>query len=802
VVDAARQQEVLLTGVLAGPLLAAIGATAAGVAVVAAYAIALSFVLGVVDDVFLTSDHIVRIVVVIVASIIAVLSAWIRERRERELEETRPQALDAQRLRLALDAGEMGTWTWDLASERVAWDERLEALFGLAPGGFDGTFEMYESLLHEGDRARVVRAVRDGMAHDLSWRFDHRVVWPDGTVHWLEGRGEPVKDGTGTITGAAGVTINVDRRHSLLEAETEARETAERASALVSRLAEITTALAGAATVAEVGDVIVHKGAEALRARQGYFATVDEQTHQLVMRAQAGYSDRVVAKYGRVDLDADLPPAEVMRTGKPLYSTDDPVRGAFAVLPLPPTDGARAVLAFGFGEPRKFANDERTYLNAVVEACAQALQRATAFEAEQDALARLRVLLDSSEQLGALDDPALVAETIADLAATRIGTWATVVRVMPNGTFERVATAHRDPSLAPVVAAVTERLNDTGTALARVIETGEATLWNGLTERVDNLLASDDALRNDLERIGCATFLLVPITIAGRNLAVLSIGDDAPGRLRAADVELAIDLGRRGASGLERASLWQASRERLEAEHRIVELLQRSIIPDHLPELPGARVAAAYRPAEVDVDIGGDWYDAFVAPDGAIVLVVGDVAGHGIQAASLMGRVRNALRAYAVEDTDPASILVRLHALLRTQDEAEMVTAFVARYDSACNEMTWSRAGHPPPLVVQPDGSARFLEDVNGAPLGAMARPYRTASVAMPAGSLLVCYTDGLVERRDRILDEGLAWLSMRVRQHRDDELETLCDKLVDDPFVPHPAPDDVCVLALRTFDA
>src|SRR5262249_45423871 len=333
--------------------------------------------------------------------------------------------------------------------------------------------------------------------------------------------------------------------------------------------------------VSEVADVIVHKGAEALHARQGYFATVDEQTHELVMRAQAGYSDRVFERYGRVDLDADLPPAQVMRTGRPIYSTDDDdaARGAYAVLPLPPPDGARAVLAFGFGEPRGFASDERAYLNAVVEACAQALQRATAFEAEQDARGRLRVLLDSSEQLNEVDDPALVAQTIAD-AATRIGTWATVVRVMPNGTFERVAAAHRDPALGPVVAAVTERLNDTGTALARVIETGEATLWNGLTERVDNLVASDDVLRHDLERIGCATFLLVPITVAGRRLAVLSIGDNEPGRIRAADVELAIDLGRRGASALERASLWQASREQLEAEHRIVELLQRSIVPD------------------------------------------------------------------------------------------------------------------------------------------------------------------------------------------------------------------------------
>jgi serine phosphatase RsbU (regulator of sigma subunit) len=210
-------------------------------------------------------------------------------------------------------------------------------------------------------------------------------------------------------------------------------------------------------------------------------------------------------------------------------------------------------------------------------------------------------------------------------------------------------------------------------------------------------------------------------------------------------------------------------------------------------------VAAAYRPAEVDVDVGGDWYDAFVAPDDSIVVVVGDVAGHGVQAASLMGRVRNALRAYAVEDTDPASILLRVHKLLRAHDSSEMVTAFVARHDPKRHTMSWSRAGHPPPLLVDADGSARFLDDINGAPLGTMARQYTTAETSLPPGSLLVCYTDGLVERRDRIIDEGLDWLRQRVLEYVDDDIDTLCNKLVDDPFVPHPSPDDVCVLALRT---
>ena len=203
-----------------------------------------------------------------------------------------------------------------------------------------------------------------------------------------------------------------------------------------------------------------------------------------------------------------------------------------------------------------------------------------------------------------------------------------------------------------------QRLNEDGASIKQVLKTGEPVLFSGLTPSATTTLAADDELRAKFERVGFRSCVLVPLTVAGRRLAVLSIGDDRPEALASADVELAVDLGRRGASALERARLWQASQQRLEAEHRIVELLQTTIVPDRLPVIPGVQVAAAYRPAEVDVDVGGDWYDAFETTDGRIVVVVGDVAGHGVEAASLMGRVRNALRAYAFEDSDPATVSV------------------------------------------------------------------------------------------------------------------------------------------------
>ncbi len=577
-------------------------------------------------------------------------------------------------------------------------------------------------------------------------------------------------------------------------------------------LADTSTALAAATTVDVVGEVIVDRAVRTLQARSGYFATVDDETNQLVMRAQSGYPDWIVRDFGRVDLDASVPGVEAIRTGEPIFIEspadrrtrypqypDDPAHPAFVVLPLAPLAGARAVLAFGYEEPRRFDDDDRSYIAAVVEACAQALQRAAAHEAQQAALSRLRTLLDSSEELGAHDDPDRVVETIASLAATRIGAWATVVRILPDSTLERTVVVHRDPALTPLTRDVMTSLPEDGTSLQRVIDTGQPMLMHGLPARAAGAVADDAELEEKARRIGFDSYLLVPITIAGRRLAVLTIGTSAPARLTPSDVELAVDLGRRGASALERAELWQASQRQLEAEQRIVELLQRTIIPDRLPALPGVQVAAAYRPAEVEVDVGGDWYDAFVAPDDSIVIVVGDVAGHGVQAASLMGRVRNALRAYAVEDTNPASILLRVHKLLRAHDAAEMVTAFVARHDPGNHTMTWSRAGHPPPLLVEADGSSRFLDDVNGAPLGTTVTEYRAAITAVPAGSLLVCYTDGLIERRDRVIDDGLDWLHQRVREYVHDDIDTLCNKLVDDPFVPHPSPDDICVLAMRT---
>jgi PAS domain S-box-containing protein len=792
---------ILFTALLVGPLIAAIGATTRQTIGVAIYAIALTVPCAIDAGIWGTDDQLVRTAIVAASSIGAAGFARLREIRDEELAETRPHVLDAQRLRLALDAGDMGTWVWDLTVGRVEWDENLERLFGLAPGEFDGSFDTYVSLLHPDDRERILAVVRHGMERGEPWQFDHRVIWRDGSLHWLEGRGEPVRDRAGSIIGASGVSANIDARRALLEAERRARQQAESSSEALRLLSDVTAALAAAATVNEVGQVIVSSGVEALGATSGYFGIIDESAGELVMRAQLGYPDWIVRRYHRVSLDAMVPATEVTRTGKPIFMEsaadrreryphfqEDPTHEAFVVVPITDNRVSVAAVAFGFAEPREFDDDDRRYVTAVVQACGQALRRATAYEAEQASRGRLQRLLAASEELAALDEPDQVVQSVTRLAATRIGSWASVSLVEPDGALRRASVAFAGPPVEATTQEMLEHEVDHGAMVRKVAVTGEPVVYRGSSGDGD----VSDTLHD-------RSWIVVPMAIADRTLAVLTISDARTDGTVGADLELALDLGRRGASALERVRLRQAAQERelAEMEER-VELLHRTIVPQHLPELPGIELSAEYQPAEAVVGIGGDWYDAFIGSDGRLVVVVGDVAGHGIEAASLMAQVRNSLRAYAIEDMDASSILRRLHNMLSTLEDIAMVTAFVGCLDPATKELAWSRAGHPPPLLVEPDGTTRFLDDVNGAPLGTMSKEYATHLTTLAAGSVLLGYTDGLVERRDCVLDEGLAWLANRVREQRHAALDRICNNLIEHPFVPRPYGDDVCLLALR----
>lgn len=198
--------------------------------------------------------------------------------------------------------------------------------------------------------------------------------------------------------------------------------------------------------------------------------------------------------------------------------------------------------------------------------------------------------------------------------------------------------------------------------------------------------------------------------------------------------------------------------ERNRAMATVAEALQRSLLPERLPAVPGWELAADYRPASAGV--GGDWYDALLLPDGDVLLVLGDIAGHGLAAAGAMAQMRNALRAYAVEDSDPAVVLTRLDRLVALLTPDEMVTAAVARLDPASGSVTVASAGHPAPVVTRAGAGYELLPVDPGPPLGTgllLQDPQRTSVMAQLApGDALLMASDGMFERRDQALDASL----------------------------------------------
>jgi anti-anti-sigma factor len=231
-------------------------------------------------------------------------------------------------------------------------------------------------------------------------------------------------------------------------------------------------------------------------------------------------------------------------------------------------------------------------------------------------------------------------------------------------------------------------------------------------------------------------------------------------------------------------------------EHEIAETLQRSLLPERLPELRGLALAARYLPGSAGIDVGGDWYDVFPMPTGRIGLVVGDVIGRGLKAAAAMGQLRIALRAYALDADDPAEVLARLSGLLADLRDVEMATVFFGIVDYGHHSFRFASAGHPAPLLVKPDGEAVFLEGGRRPPLGVQMKGEAAATAALEPGSTLLLYSDGLIESRDRSIDDGMTALR-KLTAHSNLDVEELCDLVIDN--LATGSSDDVALLALRT---
>ncbi|MEO7979947.1 MAG: SpoIIE family protein phosphatase [Sporichthyaceae bacterium] len=370
---------------------------------------------------------------------------------------------------------------------------------------------------------------------------------------------------------------------------------------------------------------------------------------------------------------------------------------------------------------------------------------------------------------GGLDTGATV-DNVLRLVVPDIATWAAVHLVdQDDGRIMLAAARHTDPMQQPVLDQVLGSFQVTADqpyGAGHVIATGAA---EQIPEVADPMLVelaegSDDALA-DLRTLEVTSGISIPLSAAGVTFGALSCSLPEPGgtpgsaerdQLLAAQRALLDDVAARAALALENARLYAR-------QHEVAVTLQRSLLPQRLPDLPGTELAARYLPGAAGTEVGGDFYEALVRDDGLLVLAIGDVMGHGVHAAAVMGQVRAALRAYALEGHGPAGVLRGLAMTLAAVEEPSIVTCLVVLLDLDTGGAELASAGHLPPVLAG-YGGCELVTLEPGPPLGVPDGEYATTQALLPPGGTLVLFTDGLVEARDQPVGDGLATLCDIVR--------------------------------------
>ncbi len=300
-----------------------------------------------------------------------------------------------------------------------------------------------------------------------------------------------------------------------------------------------------------------------------------------------------------------------------------------------------------------------------------------------------------------------------------------------------------------------------------------------------------DILNPILREKGIRSLLGVPMIIEGNLIGVLHVGSLTPRTFVDRDVAVLQLAAVRAGPAIERARLYSA----LEREHRLATMLQRSLLPSRLPDVVGVSVAARYLPARDEV--GGDWYDVIELPRGQLGVAIGDVVGHGIRAAALMGQIRTALRAYAFEGNGPGRTLELVDRYVQGLGDNAMATAAYAVLDTATGKLRYASAGHLPPIIVRP-GSGHAIELTPAPPLGAF--PYGSCpehELSLDHGDMLLLYTDGLVERPRVPLNDGIDRLLEVLQRAR--SVEEACVRAFD-AMLPREGPrDDIAIVAMVT---
>jgi GAF domain-containing protein/anti-sigma regulatory factor (Ser/Thr protein kinase) len=614
-------------------------------------------------------------------------------------------------------------------------------------------------------------------------------------VFYGEGRG-PGPDERRLVSTIARQAAQALRRAELLEAAERDRERA-------ARLQRVTGALARAATPDEVARAIVRDAREALGA-DGALVYALGREGDLELLGHDGFETEPLGAWMRIALDVEAPVPEAVRANAPVVlespeavreaypalDLSDVPAGAVVAVPLPLVDGLCGAILFAFDERRRLPEEERALVMAIARICAQALERArlhVATRAARDRADRLQATTAALASTLTREDVARVVTTdgVAALGAVIGGLMALTAG---GEELELLGVA----GFAPPATRRFARVPLDGPYLfAETVRTGRAHVVADL-ESVAGRFPHLPEITGGRSTAGA----IVPLVVGSRATGALAFGFADDRDLDGERLTLLRTLGQLAAQALDRARLY-------EARHEVASRLQTSLLPDALPELDDAEVAARYLAGADGLEVGGDWYDVMELDGGRLGLAVGDVVGRGLQAAAAMGRLRNALAALAPECRGPADLLERLDAFAGRGEAVPMATVAFAVVDPCAATVDYACAGHPPLVLIGPDGTASLLEGGRSAPLGAPLGLRRTeARARLEPGSSLLLYTDGLIERRGEPLDRGLERLARAAAAHADRGPDELCARVLDELVGAAERRDDVALLCARTASA
>jgi len=508
---------------------------------------------------------------------------------------------------------------------------------------------------------------------------------------------------------------------------------------------------------------------------------IEEEVEQGVkLPLGRGFAGRVAADRRQVFVP-DVDNAEILN---PILRQ----KGIRSLLGAPLMVGGRllGVLHVGTLQPREFTDEHREMLQFVADRAALAIDHAQLYEDErrareaaERAVTRMRAIQRVTEAaLSALSLDELLDELLVRIRDMLQADTAAILMLEGDGTMMRARAAKGIEEEVEQGVRIPIGRGFAGCVAAErrpvfVPDIDEADIFNPI-----------------LREKGIRSLLGVPLLVAGDVLGVLHVGSLTPRTFTAEDAELLQLAADRAAQAIHHAQAYE--------QRRVAEAVQRALLPQELADIPGIEAAARYLPAAQAERLGGDWYDLFPLPDGRIGMAIGDVVGRGLDAASLMAQLRTTLRAYALQGQDTAAVLSGVDDVLGYIGETTMTTGVYLVIDLATDTVTLASAGHPPPLVIAPDGSASFLEVVGGVALGVSATSsYREERFELLAGSTILLYTDGVVEVRGESLDDGLERLRV-IAGRGHPTVEALCDAIVNELVAGARSADDVALVAAR----